>query len=29
MIPFVVIEGSVSEDHLGRKMKNSTLDNEI
>lgn len=29
MIPFVVIEMSVSEEHLGRKMKNSILDNEI
>ena len=29
MIPSAVIEGSVSEDHLGRKMKNSILDNKI
>lgn len=29
MIPFVVIEMSVNEEHLERKMKNSILDNEI
>lgn len=29
MVPSVVIEMSVSDEHLGRKTKNSILDNEI